>query len=82
MSKHPEHDKLQKVSDQTQVIGEFLEWAEGEGIQLMCVGDGRPYGVSLEPLLAKWAGIDLDKLEVEKRAMLEEVRMANRDLSR
>lgn len=30
MSEYPEHDKLTKVQDQTQAIGEFLEWVGGE----------------------------------------------------
>lgn len=29
MSKYPEHDKLQKVKEESQVIGEFLDWLKG-----------------------------------------------------
>lgn len=32
---YPEHEKLAKVSDVSQAIGEFLEWMEGQGIQRM-----------------------------------------------
>ena len=28
-AKYPEHDKLQEISDQSQVCGEFLEWIKG-----------------------------------------------------
>jgi hypothetical protein len=29
MSDYPEHDKLEKVSDKSQAIGEFLDWLSG-----------------------------------------------------
>jgi hypothetical protein len=29
MSKYPEHDKLAKVSDESQAIGTFLDWLRG-----------------------------------------------------
>jgi hypothetical protein len=74
MSDFPEHDKLAAVQDQSQIVGEFMEWAEENGYQLMAVDDGRPYGVALEPVLADWLGIDLEKLDKEKRAMLNEMR--------
>ena len=34
MSDYPEHDKLRAIADQTQAIGEFIEWLEGKGIFL------------------------------------------------
>jgi len=34
MSKYPEHDKLTEVREQSQAIGEFLEWLEGQGVKL------------------------------------------------
>lgn len=80
MSQYPEHDKLSEVKDQTQAIGEFLDWAAEQGIQL-CRFDDRtdhlyPAG-SFMPLLAEWAGIDMDKIEAEKQQMLAELRKAN-----
>lgn len=154
MSTYPEHDKLQAVAEQTQVIGEFLEWLESQGIQLMiyredlidirptgqdcrkrhdrirddpcrptsasgigsafwwqthCLhwhgklrdaddniqeqgiccwcGKGAEYTITtrgwvheqrgIQQLLADWAGIDLNKIEAEKRQMLTEIRAAN-----
>lgn len=151
MSDYPEHDKMSEVAEQTQVIGEFLEWLTSEGVQLMiwredmtdsrvtdrdclkkldphallprdqptqtgddyiewrrshCLhwqdetrpaeGDaeqghccrcskGRFYEVtglktwtheqrSINELLAGWAGIDLVKIETEKRQMLANLR--------
>jgi hypothetical protein len=29
MSDYPEHEKLRKISDQSQICGEFLEWLKG-----------------------------------------------------
>jgi hypothetical protein len=153
MSDYPEHDKLSQVSEQTQAIGEFLEWLTGEGVQLMIwredmtdtrrtdgdcpkardamkigkrpcdptegddagwrsymfghckhwqdaerkaegdakqghccrCGKGQFYEVtgikswtherrSINELLAAWAGIDLEKIEAEKRQMLASLR--------
>jgi hypothetical protein len=77
MSDYPEHEKFKKIQDETQVVGEFLDWAaDEEGVHLMSTNDGgsRPYRVDWMPLLARWAGIDLEKLEDEKRAMLDELR--------
>lgn len=85
MSKYPEHDKLAAIQDQTQAIGEFLEWcADEEGVYLMSTegGGSRPYAVSWMPLLAKWAGIDRDKLEAEKRALLAYQRALNEKATR
>jgi len=46
---YPEHDKLQAAQPRTEVIGEFLEWLEGQGIQLMTwredLTDSRPVDV-------------------------------------
>jgi hypothetical protein len=46
MSMYPEHDKLSAVAEQTQAIGEFLEWLQSQRIQLMVwredLTDSRP----------------------------------------
>lgn len=153
MTDYPEHDKQAKVVEQTQAIGEFLEWLQSQGVHLMtwredltdsrptdgdCPrsrrgqeplacdpvhGDGEPFGMlaywrvhckhwqdperdagenaeqghccrcsrgrfyevtgikswtseprSIMQLLADWAGIDLKKIEAEKRQMLASLR--------
>ena len=116
---YPEHTKLKAVQDQTQAIGEFLEWASyTHGIRLAsdqeptdlrrcercdpdsfrtryevgecpaCETDDGWYEVTLSPrlmehtgrpmaLVAEWAGIDEDRLEQEKRQMLDRLRAAN-----
>lgn len=82
MSNYPEHDKLHEIKDQTQAVHDFLEWAQHEkGIQLARVDDRTdrmyPEPTSQMDLLAEWAGIDLDKLEAEKRQMFEQARATN-----
>lgn len=114
MSDYPEHDKLAKVSEQTQAIGDFLDWIGAErGARLMawrewdeqtvdecpnchysarsiaacsrCDDKGMaevprhyecwvPLDGSAQSWLADWAGVDLHKLECEKRAMLDALR--------
>ena len=80
--KYPEHVKLQAIVDKSQLIGEFIDvFLPGKGIFL-----GRPkeFGNGLDPiivdiqeLLAEYFGIDRDKLEKEKEAMLDEIRRLN-----
>lgn len=75
MSKYPEHDRLAAVNDKTQTIGEFLEWAGSTGVLLCEIApDDHFYPVGdTMTLLAEWAGIDRDRLEDEKRQMLDEM---------
>lgn len=160
MGEYPEHQKMAGIAGQTQAIGEFLEWLEGQGVQLMTwhedLTDSRPtdpeckarrrenradpcrptsasdiggadyfathclhwHGKSRDAgdniqeqgmccwcgkghyyevaglkafvheargtmqLLADWAGIDLAKIEAEKRQMLEDIRAANEAVTR
>jgi hypothetical protein len=155
MSDYPEHDKQALVIEQTQAIGEFLDWLGSQGVNLMVwredLTDSRPtdpecpkrqrdrlQGLPCQPtaddatraeyyfrahcmhwndpereadsasqsgiccycgkdqhyevtglrswvhesrstmqLLADWAGIDLKKIETEKRQMLASLRAAN-----
>jgi hypothetical protein len=81
MSDYPEHDKQTKVVEQTQAAGEFIEWLESKGIFLAHHVDGhnfpQPVYTQLLELLAEWAGIDLKKIEAEKRQMLAAIRKAN-----
>ena len=35
MCSYPEHDKLSLAASQTQAIGEFIDWLQGQGVQLM-----------------------------------------------
>jgi hypothetical protein len=78
MSDYPEHDKLEAVKDQSQAIGEFLE----NGRWTLCEWDdrtGRFWSIrgDVNRVLAEYFEIDLDKLEAEKRQMLDAMRAAN-----
>lgn len=121
-SDYPEHEKLQAVVDQSQTVGEFLDWLRsaeedgGKGVRLLvwreweeddccshcgfsdqrtafgrrkraectlCKGRGVaarpregwvPLGIGTEKLLAEFFGIDLARIEDEKRAMLAALR--------
>ena len=81
-AQYPEHEKLHEIRDKSQVVGEFLEWAAEKGISLCqadpnYTGEYSPYWPVRLPrgkLLAEFCGIDLDKLEEEKTAMLTKLR--------
>lgn len=80
--KYPEHEKMKSVKTQSQAIGEFVEWLEGEGIFLARYREGRDYMDTvperIESLLARHFEIDLKKIDAEKDAMLDEMREANK----
>lgn len=74
----PECEKLRQVSDKSNAQGAFLDWLLGEkGFTLARYADsGGLYPVSrnMEELLAEYHGIDLAKVEKERRALLEYLR--------
>lgn len=74
---YPEHEKLQLVKPKSQIIGEFLEWIEEEGLYLSKYSESgylSPYYGTTNELLAKYYGINLTKLEQEKKQMLNEIK--------
>jgi len=87
MSDYPEHDKLSAVKDASQAIGEFIETAgytlcelrtfieplddEPNGKTYETRPRLAPVNKSIQVILADYYGIDLDKIEAEKRAMLD-----------
>jgi len=80
MTQYPEHEKMAKISDLSQAIGEFLEYQSGRGITLChrgVYGQRWPVTESLEKMLAKYFEINLDVIEAEKRMMIDEMRRAN-----
>lgn len=73
----PELERMSAVSDESQRIGEFLDWlvahsrivlARYRGDQLV------PDYTDINALLAQYFKIDLDKIEKERRALLEHMR--------
>lgn len=82
MSDYPEHEKLGKITDKSQICGEFLDWLRNErGIVLADWSQQSdilyPVHISTMNLLAEFFGIDPVKIENEKRAMLDETRAIN-----
>lgn len=81
-SEYPEHEKMAAVHEQSQAQGEFLEWLANAKGFVLCErntldwGDDRfvPADQNVERLLAEYHDIDLEKVEAEKRAMLDRCR--------
>ena len=76
--KNPEHQKIHAVKDQSQSIGDFMEWLEEKGIVFAHYDGGDflaeyPFQTK-EKWLAEFFDIDLDKIEEEKLAMIEELK--------
>lgn len=84
MAEYPEHKKLLAIKDESQAIGELLEMGlPSMGIHLCEVHKGLttdrwfPTHRSIQSILAEWFGIDQNKIEAEKRQMLDELRTMN-----
>ena len=81
MSQYKECDKLVKVSKESNKIGSFLDWLRSEKNFIICQysenddGDEElfPVGHNIEKLLAMYFKINMDKVEKERRQMLEEL---------
>jgi hypothetical protein len=75
----PECDRMFAVHSDSQAQGEFLAWLQEEKHFTLCerMGDSVrlcPIHASVEKLLAEFHGIDLNKAEAERRALLEFLR--------
>ena len=81
MAKYPEHDKLSAVCNESRAIGLFIEWLYEQGKCIEMFSEDADILVrdhtDIQKLLADFYKIDLNKLELEKRAMLEEIRSKN-----
>jgi len=85
-TKTPELNKIIEAAEDSQKIGEFLEWlneqeiilAEWTGSDCDECGEGlMEISQSREQLLANYCGIDLVKAEKERQALLDEMKAAN-----
>lgn len=68
-----------RLVDHSQIIGEFIDWIEGQGIYLAKWGENDvlyPYHESIEKLLARFFNIDLEKVDEEKMRLLRWIREA------
>lgn len=80
MKNYPEHEKLEKVKEKSQAIGEFVDWCNNEKEIVLArwgVNDLYADSTPINKLLAEFFGIDLIKLEIEKQEMLAEFRESN-----
>ena len=78
MTNYPEHDKLMKVREESQIIGSFLDFCD----YTLCYYSKRydefiPTDLSIEEILAEFFNIDLDIINQEKMEMLEQMREAD-----
>jgi hypothetical protein len=100
----PELDRMSGCTDESQIIGSFIDWLatearfgpqSGEGRKeairaqklnaspvKLCLFDEkmdewRPVGLRIEEILARYYDIDLNKVEDERRAILEHIREKN-----
>lgn len=74
MSDYPECDKLSNASKESQIIGEFLDWCGTQGVYLATYYEERGLVIdrrSIEQILADYYDIDLDKVEDERRKLLD-----------
>lgn len=90
MSEYPECEKLHAVSDDSQKIGEFLEWLKRKYYicefwdreKLDDSGDQSNEGFypnykSIQDLLAEYFEIDMNKVEEERREILKSLQERN-----
>jgi hypothetical protein len=78
----PELDRRSKILGESHKIGEFLDWLNQRGIHLATYEEWdeyrdpmlTPLTVSYERLLADYFEIDLQRVEAERRAILEHLR--------
>lgn len=73
---YSEHEKLHAIVDDSQKIGEFLEWLKEQGYILAEHSDEDLYPSfkTTENILAEYFEIDQMRLEQEKLQMLEVLR--------
>lgn len=75
-----EVDKWAKAYPEACEIRDFLEWLSSKGIVLASFVDGHdypaPYPETGDMLLYRYFEIDYTKLEAQRRALLEEARVA------
>ncbi len=75
---YTEHEKIESVKKESEVIGEFLDWLrQSEEIHFVKRITGKHFPedhrferFSVEQILAEYFDIDLNKIESEKRQML------------
>jgi len=84
---YPELEKMKKIQDESQSIGQFIDWMEQKKQIWLCKYedsddkiDPRPMPISqgTQQLLAEYFEIDMVKVEEERRQILEDIRQKNK----
>jgi len=73
----PECDKIVAVQEKSQEIGDFIEWLGNKKDLHLCFWENQynyRMNTTIEKLLAEYFEIDLEKVENEKQAILDELR--------
>lgn len=75
---YPEHEKLAKIKEQSQWLGNFIEWLQSNGYVICQLDEDEnicsPVRRPIESWLAEYFKISLTKLEDEKQQLLSELR--------
>lgn len=83
---YPELDKMKAAREKSAVLTEFVDWLDQNNMRICLRTEvsityrGSPYEPipeSFEKLFARFFGIDLDKVEEERRQILAELRKSN-----
>lgn len=79
--KCPECEKLKAVSARSQEIGEFIDWLSTKGFCLASYRDNELCAshLGIEQLLAGFFEINLNKVEKERRQLLDWLRFRNEE---
>lgn len=77
----PMLDRMRSVKPESQKIGAFIEWLNENGMPICHLTKDDRYGdemtpiaLSIDALLARYFEIDLEKVEEERRSLLDEMR--------
>lgn len=81
----PECDKMIAIQDKSMILSNFVDWLGSSGYAICTFEETPGYPKeqwisirkSYEKLFAEYFGIDLKKVEQEKRAVLESLRNQN-----
>lgn len=81
-NQYPALAKMESVQDESQTIGQFLEWLQENGMVVCSGADGLrgsqywPILEGTEALLARFFEVDLKEVEKERRRILDSIQSA------
>jgi hypothetical protein len=81
----PEHQKVKDLDGKGQVLQDFLEWLDEQGIRLATYPGETEWMAPIHEgrgnLIARYFNIDLQKLDDEKRLILDELRAGDETMT-